>query len=228
MKQRSSESGNILLYILIAVALLAALSYAVSRSNSGSTNQLSAERSRLAASEILEYATILGNAASQLRLRGCKLTEISFEGAAGTYTNAATPGDNTCKMFHASGGGVNVQTPPQASLVNTTTPWVFSADMEVNDVGSTCADDGCTELAAYIPGVRDTVCDAINDMSSIDNPMERPTQNNASFTAFQGAYNYVDTIGDETSSTKLSGKGAGCFWSAGDNAFIVYKVLLSR
>lgn len=227
-RQRSAESGNILLYILIAVALLAALSYAVSRSNSGSTNQLNAERSRIAATEILEYATILGNAASQLRLRGCKPGEISFEGAGAGYVNAATPGDNTCKMFHASGGGVKFQTPPQAALVNTLTPWTFSADMEVEGIGSTCGTEACTDLVAYIPGVRDSVCDAVNSLSSIENPTERPVQNDASYEPFNGSYAYADTLGDQAGTAKLSGKAAGCFESTADGVFIVYKVMLSR
>ncbi|MCD8562902.1 MAG: hypothetical protein LRY54_02370 [Alphaproteobacteria bacterium] len=122
-KPRHSESGNVLLYILISVVLLAALSYAVTRSISSGGDQMNSERARMAATEILGYANSVANAASQLRLRGCKLAELSFEGASGTYTNASTPGDNTCKIFHASGGGVEVQTPPAASLVDTTIPW---------------------------------------------------------------------------------------------------------
>lgn len=228
MKRRTSESGNILLYILIAVALLAALSYAVSRSSSSGTGQLNAERSRLAASEILEYATVLGNATSQLKLRGCKPTEISFEGASGTYTNAASPTDNTCRIFHPSGGGVTALAPPEAALVSSLTSWAFSADMELNQAGTTCAADGCTDLIAYIPGVKDSVCDAINDASAITDPTTRPSQNDASFGPFQGTYTYVDTIGDQAGTAKLSGKMAGCFESVADNAFIVYKVLLTR
>lgn len=226
--KRSSESGNILLYILIAVALLAALSYAISKSNTGSTTQLNSERSKLAATEILEYASILGNAASQLRLRGCKLTEISFVGATGTYTNANAPTDNTCHVFHASGGGINIQAPPAAALVTSTTPWTFSADMEVSGVGTTCTADGCADLVAYIPGVKDSVCDAINESAGIDSPTTRPVQTDASFGTFQGAYTYVDTLGDQAGTTKLASKNAGCFQSTADGVFIAYKVLLSR
>lgn len=228
MKQRTSESGNILLYILIAVALLAALSYAVSRSSSGSSNQLNKERAQMAATEILEYATVLGNAASQLRLRGCKPAELSFEGAGAAYVNAATPGDNTCKVFHASGGGVKLLPPPVAALVASNTVWAFSADMEVAGIGSTCGTEGCTDLVAYIPGVKDSVCDAVNDLSSIEDPTTRPSQNDASYGPFSGAYTYVDTLGDQSGTAKLSGKAAGCFQSVADNNFIVYKVLLSR
>lgn len=226
--KRSSESGNILFYILIAVALLAALSYAISKSNTGSTTQLNSERSRLAATEMLEYATILGNAASQLRLRGCKLTEISFAGATGSYANANAPTDNTCHIFHASGGGISLQAPPEAALVTTTTPWVFSADMEINGVGSTCAADGCADLVAYIPGVKDSVCDAINELSGIDSPATRPVQNDASYGTFQGTYTYVDTMGDQVGTAKLSSKSAGCFQSTADGVFVLYKVLLAR
>jgi hypothetical protein len=226
--KRSSESGNILLYILIAVALLASLSYAVTRSNTGSAGQLDSERARLAATEILEYGSILGNAASQLRLRGCKLTEISFEGATGTYTNPSAPTDHSCDVFNTAGGGVSLQAPPVASVVSTATPWTFSADMEVNEVGTTCAADACADLVAYIPGVKDVVCDALNTLAGIDTPTTRPVQADASYSTFQGAYTYVDTLGDEAGTDKLSGKSAGCFQSTADGVFIAYKILLSR
>lgn len=226
--QRRNESGNILFYILIAVILLAALSYAVTRNISSGANQMTTERARMAATEILEYANSVANAAAQLRLRGCKLTELSFEGASGTYTNASTPGDNTCKIFHASGGGVEVQSPPEAALVTVGASWAFSADMAVNDIGTTCTSDSCADLLAYLPGVKDEVCDAVNAMTGIDTPTVRPSQNAASFGAFQGTYTYVDMIGDQAGTTKLSAKNAGCFHSAGDDANIVYKVLIAR
>ena len=75
----SSESGNVLFYILIAVALLAALSYTVAQSTRGNVGQLSAERARLYATEIIENANVMSSAVSQLRLRGVDLDELCFD-----------------------------------------------------------------------------------------------------------------------------------------------------
>lgn len=104
---RTAESGNVLFYILIAVALLAALSFAVAQSGRGSIAQMNEEKSKLLANEIMEYGDIIANAVAQLRLRGCKPTEISFENPekAG-YANAGAPADKTCNIFDPAGGGV--------------------------------------------------------------------------------------------------------------------------
>jgi hypothetical protein len=112
--------------------------------------------------------------------------------------------------------------------VNTLTTWAFSADMEINQMGSTCGAVGCTDLVAYIPGVKDSVCDAVNELAGISDPTARPSQNDGSFGPFQGAYTYVDTMGDQAGTAKLSAKSAGCFESVADGVFVVYKVLLAR
>ena len=75
----NSQSGNVLFYILIAVALLAALSYTVAQSTRGNVSQLSAERARLYATEIIENGNVISSAVSQLRLRGVGLDELCFD-----------------------------------------------------------------------------------------------------------------------------------------------------
>ena len=87
---RAGECGNVLFYILIAVALIAALSYAVTTtSRGGGTADISQEKAGLAASEILEYSNNIASAAAQLNLRGCRDTEISFDNtlSATDYSN---------------------------------------------------------------------------------------------------------------------------------------------
>ena len=50
---RKHEAGNIFFFILLAIALFAALSYAVSSNRGGSTNIFTEEQSKLAAQEII-------------------------------------------------------------------------------------------------------------------------------------------------------------------------------
>ena len=99
-KHYPSERGNALLYILIAVALIAALSYVVSRGQRGNTSTLTDQQARLAAQEIIDYGNDLANAVQKLRLRGCTDTQVSFENNIVTeYTNPNAPADKSCHVF---------------------------------------------------------------------------------------------------------------------------------
>ena len=63
-----TQNGNVLFYILIATALIGALSYAIANSTRGNSDQLTAERARLLASEIIEYAGTMEAGVTQLSL----------------------------------------------------------------------------------------------------------------------------------------------------------------
>lgn len=67
-----SNSGNVLFLILIAVALFAALSYAVTSSSRGGGIDAKKDSSELIASEIMNYVSSLEQAVT--RLRGCVRT----------------------------------------------------------------------------------------------------------------------------------------------------------
>ena len=111
---RKTEQGNVFFYILIAVALFAALSYAVSRNNTGSTDIFTDEQAKLAAQEIIEYGNTVANAVQKLRLRGCSDTEISFEN---DIIDGYENGTNTsCQVFHVDGGDINWTSIPEERL----------------------------------------------------------------------------------------------------------------
>jgi len=111
------ERGNVFFYILLAVALFAALSYAVSRNNTGSTNIFDEEQAKLAAQEIIEYGNTVANAVQKLRLRGCSDTEISFENDLSSidYSNTGSPTDESCHIFKSNGGNIAYMSPPEIS-----------------------------------------------------------------------------------------------------------------
>lgn len=248
-KRRSTnESGNVLIYILIAIALISALSYAVSSSNRGSLAGVDSERTRLQTSEILEYADIVSKAVTQLRLRGCDDTEFSFQNniTATDYTNTGDPtGDDTCHIFHVSGGGIQYRAPD--------TNWLDSANNaedfygELFFTGTSCVADvgpifaNCTteapaslELMMVIPFIKEDLCIALNETLGVGTAGAAPPQDSsnawsASNPEFTGAYTDSISLLD-VGTGDLRGKTSGCFEGANvpDGGYHFYKVLLAR
>lgn len=224
-KERRSESGSILFYILIAVALLASLSYAVSQNSRSGGGTITQERTNLLASEIVEYSNILSKATTQLKLRGCDPTQISFQNniSATDYTNGADP---QCQVFHISGGGVQFQDAPQGAS-NAAESIFFDASMEVENVGQTCAGASCADLTVIYRDLNVEVCTRINELVNVDNPADvPPADSELSFVAFQGAFTHAQTLGDEAA--ELDGKRAGCVQDDNTGTFNYYKVLIAR
>lgn len=227
MKNR--EGGNAIVYILIAVALLAALIFAVSQNSRDSATAVTDEKAKLYASDIIQYGNTLGQAVTQLKLRGCDISEISFENdlVAG-YANGTAPADDTCDVFELKGGGITPQLPPTeildgASMLKVTT------DFEVSEVGTTCGDDDCVELVYAIGPLKVEVCTKINTMLGVNNPGNAPPLEQVDFAS---AAKYDGTIGREAAISSpgndVSGKTAGCLQDDEDLKYYFFKVLWAR
>lgn len=109
--QTNTQNGNILFLVLIAVALFAALSYAITSSNRSGDSKIQQDKAKLYASRLLQYGAEVEHAISKLRLiNGCSLKEISFESNdwpnATYYNNPWSPPDEHCNVFSHNGGGV--------------------------------------------------------------------------------------------------------------------------
>lgn len=106
---RCGERGNVLFLILIAVALFAALAYAITSSSRSSTSSVTAESAKATASEILSYANSLRNAVMRLEIsNGCEIKEINFQNTVDTgYTALYPRSDKSCDMFSSTGGNLS-------------------------------------------------------------------------------------------------------------------------
>lgn len=230
-----SQRGNALFIILIAVALLAALSYAVTQSNRGGVGALSDEKAELYAAEILEYAQVVTNAVAQLRLRGCDETEISFENNIVTgYVNSNAPSDNTCHVFHPAGGGLSWNVPDDGMIdgVANADNWAIYGSNEIENIGTTGGNDVNVDLTLFLENIHNVICLNINERLSVDNssgvpPSDSGLDNNS----FPGNFNHAEVIGDED--IALQGQKSACYLDggktlipAGQNVF--YKVLIAR
>lgn len=231
MAQFSCQRGNALFIILIAVALLAALSFAVTYSSqTGGDNVVTKEKARLIASEILEYSKTVTNAVAQLRLRGCQDSELSFANVTvNSYTNNNAPTDDTCHVFHPAGGGVSWSVPQAGVTMTSPSPnnsWAIYGNNEVKDVGLSGGAE-YSELLLVLNDLNPAICKEINGLLKITTNVDEPPEDSAINTGlFTGGFSFQETLGDEDA--RLGGQKAGCFKDDGQSKYIYYKVLVAR
>jgi len=155
----NKTSGNVLIYVLLAIVLFAALSFVLTKQlgKSGSTGRLDDDRAGLRAEELIQYATGVRSTIEQMRSLGNVLpTELSFvkQGETGYAT-----GSNAAKVYHPGGGGLNVFTPGPELFVSTSAKRGWNHQMGTNvDWTSTSASDVIYSFVDVDPAI----CAAIN------------------------------------------------------------------
>ena len=216
----TAQKGSAFFIILIAIAMFAMLSYAVFQGGRSSQANLTSEKSKLIAQEILSFTDTVRKAVQTLRLRGCTENQISFETAdTNWFHNPSAPADKSCHIFDLAGGKVVYKNMEKTWIENTDQAWWFTAQTPVQDIGS-----AAPELMMWITELQPEICVAINKLLTGKEPeYELIGSNNIAYT---GTYNPVaDNIGDDAGSI-YRGQSTGCYESADDSTF--YAVLLAR
>lgn len=229
---RTAESGGAIFYILMAIVLLAALTFAVSKGGRGSIDNLNEDRANLLASQIIEYGDILNKAVTQMRLRETTIADLSFAANGLPTADYGTPGtDPDNEVFHINGGGIVYK--ELDSDVTSSPDWIFTATEQIQGIGTSgCGDSSCTELLAVAKGLSDQVCTKINEILGVSNDGALPPADAKLDTSvpFAGAFDYSgDIIGDGDGSgsadTAMANESAACILddTSGENMF--YEVL---
>ena len=104
-KNRKSESGNVLFLILIAVALFAALSYAVTQSTRSGGGSADREQAILSGASMTQYPAALRTSLIRMILSGTAATELEFNPPSGFGALTTTAQG----VFHPTGGGAVYQ-----------------------------------------------------------------------------------------------------------------------
>ncbi len=231
---RRSERGNVMIYILIGTALFAALGFAVAQSNRGSGDALSAERNSLSASEIIEYGTLLSNAASQLKLRGFGDTGLSFKNNIETGYVDGNCSEDACRIFEPDGGGV-VYAAPSTDWLDTAQSalpgygrWNITGNNAVTRVGN----DATPDLVAFLPYIKRDICVEINDKLGLNNPAGAPPQLGAVIDTYNNLYDGAYATGATLELPAIDqGRRAGCFegnTTPPDGTYHFFQVLIGR
>lgn len=178
MHFKNSCHGNILFLILIAVALFAALSYAVTSSSRSGGGNASKESAQLSASRVLNFGTAAQVAIQRMMAaRGLQITDIRLENDVyktknGTLSPGAlgNPANPEVYLFHPSGGGLPAQTFADISVpcsVGCTGGSILPGHPQfvwtnIPDNGSTTSDP-----SLFIASLSDEICNAINNKFDI-------------------------------------------------------------
>lgn len=229
---RTRESGNVMFYILIAIALLAALSFAISQSGRGSIQNVSNDKLRLLAGEILDYSDNVKKAVQILRLRGVSFGTLDFaDPAIPAYDNPDCTTDD-CAIFNAAGGGIVYKRASIDALVSAS-DWVFAASNEVKEIGTTGGAAANADLLMILQPVKKDLCVILNTLLGVSNngaggdPPEDLEIDLA--TPFTGGDSYSKSVGDEGGATDLGpGHMAACFKDLASGNYTFYQVLLPR
>lgn len=142
--RRHSQAGNAMIYILIAVALFGALTFILARQNDTTeTGALNAERTEIAAAQIIQTSMQLKQAIDQMMYSGSKPDDLDFVTPDDEPAFSTAP--NHHKVFHPAGGGVIINPLPAQAVrkISDNPPprwyigrfinieWTNSADQEV-------------------------------------------------------------------------------------------------
>lgn len=156
-QNHNTQSGAVFYYILLAVALIAALTYFVARDNRASVGLLSDDQARIVATEILEQANLVTTAYQKLRLRGFHEESISFVNSkVSGYTNPNCTSE-ACEIFNLNGGALNWIVPPKNA--NNGEDWTYTGDLPIYGAGGS---NERYDLTMILPNVKDEVCKMIN------------------------------------------------------------------
>jgi len=200
----SSQSGNIFVFILVGIFLFGALIYTFTRTSETGSSNFSKQEAKIAAQEILNYSRIVEDAVDRLRRNGCSESEISFSNTLTLfYYNPNSPLDESCHVFAANGGNIQVLEARKNWLENSLShiatfgDYVYTSYIRVENIGT-----DNTELIIYIPYIEKIVCESINDLMDISTPIPQDVISGTGYARGEFIPAVTPDLGDEAPANK--------------------------
>ena len=153
---KNKQNGSVFFYILIAIVLFAALSYALSQNSRSGSTVMTIQQTKVAAQNIIEQGDIVSNAVQKLILRNLPANQISFENNVVSGYDLATCTENLCKVFNINGGSLNWTYPPEN--VNNAENWIYTGEVAIAGNGFDLRND----ITMILPNINQAVCQEIN------------------------------------------------------------------
>jgi hypothetical protein len=167
----SSEDGNVLFLILIAVALFAALSYAVTQSSRSGGGGAQDSTSLIQSSQITQYPASVKTSVLRMQIsNGITIGELAFDPPSQNSVQNNAP----YAVFESEGGDATYKHRVSVGQ-NSVGPWRYwYADIEgIGDgddsVGSPDSND---EIIAVLPGIPSGICEKVNNNFDLPDPSD--------------------------------------------------------
>ena len=234
--KNTPQSGNAIIWILIAVALFAAVTAAVMRSSNTSTSVITGEQAAAYANQLIAYGNDISSTVKRVSLRGCADNQISFSNNILVERdgdvmypdnhNGNAPTDGSCDVFKTAGGGLTPKTFPQMvtddGLGGSAPEYAHFVLAQINGVGTPAP-----EIALYMEKVHPDICKKISQMAGTgDTP---PVDNNESWVSYDGDLDSAGYMVFGNESTSLEGKSMFCVEQSADSGLYQFiQVLLPR
>lgn len=245
----NNESGNILIMILIAIALIGILTAAIQSSSRPEGASIDKEALIIRTTEVQRYASELERAVNYIMQNGKSESDIRFAHPNFTHSDYGDLGadaDPSDQVFHVSGGGAEHRDPPEG--INDGSEWEFYGGTHIPGMGSDQAGFERADLIAVLPNVTQAFCDRINELNGqTGTPGDTGAGaasgldpgaclNGGAVARFDGSQQFYDTPNtvDETTFTQDPNTGSArpapqaCVVCAMDGANHFYHVLLVR
>lgn len=237
MPRQINERGNVLFLILIAVALFAALSYAVTQSSRSGGGDAGNETNLINSAQIAQYPASVRTAIIRMMVsNGVGADGLEFNPPSDFGTCTGSP-PGAC-VFHPQGGGA-AYVPASADVVTGSSPqsWVFNGENEVFYVGTSAGSDAVTtstaDVMAILPNVEQKVCEKINSELGISGVPTETGIDVATNMGTGGSGTWVTDLADgpggtigEGGGAVLNGQAFGCFIQGG--VYYYYHVLIEQ
>ncbi len=227
-----NEKGNVLFLILIAVALFAALSYAVTSSTRSSGGDASSETNLISSAQITQYPSAVSTAVVRMVIAGIDISEIRFN----RPSEFDDLDSNGIGVFHPEGGAATyVPAPADIMVSGTAGQWAFNADLEVPDIG--LSGNNGNDIIAFLVGVKQSICRKINEEHGLGETI--PVLSSDLSAEYikrmydDGATDYVLSTGSDEpdiddGANSFDGQPFGCFQNAGGGDYVYYHVVVER
>ena len=226
---RYDERGNLLIYVLLGIVLLGALTIAI-RNTGGGADNIDREAMIIKFNQIQNHAAEFANGVKDVMASGLSEVDIRFAHPDAPIDYGTITTDPTHQVFGKSGGKATYRTPPEG--INDGSPWEFYATSAIPYVGSDRAD-----LIAVLPNVTEGFCQVVTSRLGFDAGTQ-PTDNasgaspdcvqGTSSDRFTGTFQDVGANSlDETSFSQLPALQA-CVLCDSDSSYHYYYVLMAR
>ncbi len=219
--RNNQQNGNALIYVLIAIALFAALGFTLSRQNRNTnTKEIDEAKADLYALELITYATQAKSVIDQMSFTGSAIDDFVF-------TLPSEAGFNTAplihKIYHPQGGGLTPTNIPAKATNQISTPpnagWYLGRFNNVE-----WSDSAGTDVILTAYQISKPVCEAINDQITGSKTIPALIGVAKDYLLDTATNNDLDT----TACTACEGYMSLCVSNVAITAYSFYNVVIDR